>query len=97
MDGYAVRWSDLDGERPKPLRMVFEVSRAVALPLCGIGGIASAEDALAFLLCGATAVQIGTQSYTHPGVALEIRDGLIAYCQRQGVARIQDLVGALEI
>jgi dihydroorotate dehydrogenase (NAD+) catalytic subunit len=82
--------------RPIALRMVFQAARAVRLPICGIGGIATGEDAVAFLLCGASAVQVGTATYVNPRAALEVRDGIRAYCERHGVARVRDLVGALE-
>ncbi len=81
---------------PIALRMVYQASRAVKIPICGIGGIASGEDAVAFLLCGASAVQVGTLTYTNPAAGLEIRDGIAAYCRAQNVARVRDLVGALE-
>jgi dihydroorotate dehydrogenase (NAD+) catalytic subunit len=81
---------------PIALRMVWQVAKAVKIPVCGMGGIACAEDAIAFLLCGACAVQVGTASYANPGVALEIRDGIGAYCDAQGFSCARDLVGALE-
>jgi len=81
---------------PIALRMVYQASRAVKIPICGIGGIASGEDAVAFLLCGASAVQVGTLTYTNPRAGLEVRDGIEAYCRSHGVARVRDLVGALE-
>jgi len=83
--------------RPVALRMVFQVSRAVGIPVCGIGGIASAEDAVAFLLCGASAVQVGTITYANPAAALEIRDGLTRYLERHGIPSVRDLIGGLEI
>jgi dihydroorotate dehydrogenase (NAD+) catalytic subunit len=83
--------------RPVALRVVWQVARAVDLPICGIGGITSAEDAVKFLLCGATAVQVGTANYLNPMVAGEIADGLVAWAERHGVARLRDLVGALEV
>jgi dihydroorotate dehydrogenase (NAD+) catalytic subunit len=82
--------------RPIALRMVWQVRRAVKLPICGMGGIASAEDAVKFLLCGATAVQVGTQNYLDPAVAGRVADGIVAYCERHRVARVADLVGTLE-
>jgi dihydroorotate dehydrogenase (NAD+) catalytic subunit len=82
--------------RPVALRMVWQAARAVEIPICGIGGILSGEDAVAFLLCGATAVQVGTASYLNPHTALEVRDGIVAYCEAQGVAQVRDLIGALE-
>ena len=81
---------------PIALRMVWQASRAVDIPVCGIGGISSPADAVAFLLCGARAVQVGTATYANPGIAIEIRDGIAAYCARHGFAAASDLVGALE-
>jgi dihydroorotate dehydrogenase (NAD+) catalytic subunit len=83
--------------RPIALRMVYQARRAVRLPICGVGGIASAEDAVKFLLVGATAVQVGTQNYLDPGVAGAVADGIAAYCARHGFRRAADLVGALEL
>ena len=83
--------------RPIALRMVWQASRAVALPICGVGGIGSAADAVKFMLCGAMAVQVGTANYLNPGIAGEIADGIVAYAARHGFARVVDLVGALEI
>ncbi|HEY5658936.1 MAG TPA: dihydroorotate dehydrogenase [Myxococcota bacterium] len=82
--------------RPIALRMVWQASRAVGLPICGVGGIASPEDAVKFLLCGATAVQVGTANYLNPAVAGEVADGVVAYAARHGFARVADLIGALE-
>jgi dihydroorotate dehydrogenase (NAD+) catalytic subunit len=82
--------------RPVALRMVLQASRAVKLPICGIGGIETAGDAVKFLLCGATAVQVGTANYRRPAVADEIADGIRAYAARHGYPRVADLVGALE-
>jgi dihydroorotate dehydrogenase (NAD+) catalytic subunit len=83
--------------RPVALRMVWQASRAVGLPVCGIGGIATAEDALKFLLCGATAVQVGTANYLNPMAAAEVADGIEAWAIAHDVARLADLVGALEV
>jgi len=83
--------------RPIALRMVWQASRAVALPICGVGGIGSAADAVKFMLCGAMAVQVGTANYLNPGIAGEVADGIVAYAARHGFARVADLVGALEI
>ena len=83
--------------RPIALRMVWQASRAVGLPVCGIGGIDTAEDALKFLLCGATAVQVGTRNYLDPTAAGDVADGLAAWAEARGVARLRDLVGTLEM
>jgi dihydroorotate dehydrogenase (NAD+) catalytic subunit len=82
--------------RPIALRMVWQARRAVKLPICGIGGITSAEDAVKFLLCGASAVQVGTSNYLDPAVAGTIADGLAAYAVRHGFPRVRDLIGALD-
>lgn len=81
--------------RPIAVRMVYEVARAVRIPLIGIGGIGSAGDALEFILAGATAVQIGTANYYDPRVTMKVIDGLADYCDRQKVDRIGSLVGAI--
>lgn len=82
---------------PLALRMVYQAAQAVKLPICGIGGITDADDAVKFLLCGATAVQVGTANYTNPMAAAEIAEGIEAYCREQGFARTADLTGALEL
>jgi dihydroorotate dehydrogenase (NAD+) catalytic subunit len=82
--------------RPIALRMVYQAVSAVRIPVCGVGGIATGRDAVAFLLCGATCIQVGTATFTNPTAALEVRDGLADYCERHGMARVRDLTGALE-
>ena len=82
--------------RPIALRMVWQAARAVSLPICGVGGIATGEDAVKFLLCGATAVQVGTQNYLDPAAAAAVADGLAAYAARHGFLRVRDLTGALD-
>jgi dihydroorotate dehydrogenase (NAD+) catalytic subunit len=83
--------------RPIALRMVWQAAAAVKIPICGIGGIADAGDAIKFLLCGATAVQVGTLNYLNPLAAREIAAGIEAWAGQHGVARISDLIGALEV
>ena len=83
--------------RPVALRIVWQAARSVRIPICGIGGIMSGEDAVKFLLCGATAVQVGTANYLNPGAAGEVADGIRVYAARHGFARVADLVGALEL
>jgi len=83
--------------RPIALRMVYQVAQALSdFPVCGIGGIRTGEDAAAFLLCGARVVQVGTATYLRPDAGRAIRDELAAYLERQRVARVADLIGALE-
>lgn len=83
--------------RPVIVRMVFQCARAVRIPVIGCGGILSAEDAVEHLLAGASAVQIGTASFLDPAAMLRIIDGLADYCERQGVARVADLTGAVRL
>jgi dihydroorotate dehydrogenase (NAD+) catalytic subunit len=81
--------------RPIAVRMVYEVAKVVSLPLIGIGGIASASDALEFILAGATAVQIGTANYYDPCVTMKVIDGLTDYCDRYGLESVTTLVGSV--
>lgn len=82
--------------RPIALRMVWQAAQAVSIPICGIGGITSAEDAVKFLLCGASAVQVGTLNYLDPGAAERIARGIAQYAADHGFSRVADLTGALE-
>ncbi len=81
--------------KPIALRMTYQCAKAVSIPVIGCGGIASTEDAVEFLLAGATAVQVGTATFVKPNTMLEIVDGLEAFCQRKGIAKISDLIGAV--
>lgn len=81
--------------RPIAVRMVYEVSRAVDVPLIGIGGIASETDALEFIIAGATAIQIGTANYYDPTVTMKIIDGLSAYCARHGIETVRSLTRSI--
>ena len=82
--------------RPIAVRMVYECYGAVKLPIIGMGGIATTEDALEFLIAGASAVQIGTANFVDPLVWGKIIAGLENYCARHHVSKISDLIGALE-
>ena len=83
--------------RPVVVRMVFQCARAVRIPVIGCGGIVTAEDAVEHLLAGAVAVQVGTASFLDPAAMIRVLDGLVAYCERHGIARIADLVGAVRL
>ena len=83
--------------KPIALRMVWEASRAVKIPVLGIGGIVTAEDAVEFMLAGATAVQIGTASYADPRATERIAKGLESWCRSHDVPKVSSLTGALEI
>ena len=80
--------------KPIALRMVYDVAQAVSVPVVGIGGIASTEDALEFLMAGATAVQVGTANFVNPRAGVEIADGLAAYLEREGLTDIHQIIGA---
>jgi dihydroorotate dehydrogenase (NAD+) catalytic subunit len=83
--------------RPVVVRMVFQCARAVRIPVIGCGGIITAEDAVEHLLAGAAAVQVGTASFLDPAAMIRVLDGLVAYCERHGIARVADLVGAVRL
>ncbi len=92
----ANRTGGLSGPALKPLalRMVWDLARTVKIPVIGIGGIATAEDAVEFLLAGATAVQVGTASFADPMASKKVKDGLAAYCSERGLAA-RDLIGKM--
>lgn len=85
------------GIRPVAVKMVWDVARALDIPVLGMGGIASAEDALQFLLAGARAVAVGCMSFRQPDIALKVVEGLEAYCVRHNIVDINDLVGAIRL
>ena len=89
----------LSGPAVKPiaLRMVWQTAQAVKVPIIGMGGIASATDAIEFLLAGASAVEVGTYNFVDPSVTTQIVDGIEDYMRRHGFTDIQDLIGALQI
>jgi dihydroorotate dehydrogenase (NAD+) catalytic subunit len=89
----------LSGPAIKPIavRLVHQCYRAVRIPIIGCGGIQTAEDAVEFMLAGASAVQVGTASFRDPGVMQKIIDGLEAYCTEMGVESIRDLTGQVKL
>lgn len=82
--------------KPVAVRMVYQVANAVSLPIIGMGGIASAEDAIEFLLAGATMVSVGTANFHDPTVTLKIIDGIKAYMQQHGVEDVRELIGLVK-
>lgn len=82
--------------RPVALRMVYQVAKAVEVPVIGIGGISCAEDALQFLMAGATAVEVGTASFANPMAAIEIVDGLERFMLQEGVDDISEIIGVAQ-
>ena len=83
--------------KPVALRMVWQVAGAVKIPVIGIGGIMTAEDALAFIIAGATAVQVGTANFVNPRATVEIIENMAAFLDAHNISHIRDLIGSLEI
>ena len=83
--------------KPVALRMVWQCSKAVKIPIFGIGGIMNATDAIEFLLAGAAAIQVGTANFIDPKISEKIITGIDEYCERHGVKDVNELIGALEI
>lgn len=81
--------------RPVAVKMVWDVARALDIPVLGMGGICSADDALQFLIAGATAVAVGSASFRNPYTAIKVIQGLEAYCMRHDIADINELIGAI--
>ena len=82
--------------KPVALRMVWQVARAVKIPVIGLGGITTAEDALEFLMCGATAIEIGTANFLDPAVTIKVRDGINQWLDSHGIGSVSDIVGTME-
>lgn len=82
--------------RPVAVRMVWQVAQTVKIPVIGIGGIMTAEDALEFLIAGAVAVEVGTANFVNPRATMEILDGIEAYLIKHRFSRLADLIGSLE-
>jgi len=82
--------------KPVALRMVYQVAKAVSIPVIGLGGIMTAKDAIEFLMCGATAIEIGTANFIDPAVTLKVRDGINDWLDRHGVADVNEIVGAID-
>lgn len=82
--------------KPVALRMVWQCSKAVSVPILGMGGVATGIDAVEFMLAGATAVAVGTANFMNPQATVDVIDDIIDYCEEQGVNDVNDLIGALE-
>jgi dihydroorotate dehydrogenase (NAD+) catalytic subunit len=81
--------------KPIALRMVWQTAKAVKIPVVGLGGISSANDAIEFLLAGASAIQVGTANFIDPAITPKIAAGIVDYCERHGFQSVRDLTGAL--
>ena len=95
----SIRTGGLSGPAVKPvaLRMVYDVAHAVKIPVIGLGGITSAADAIEFLMCGATAIQIGTANFVDPTVTIKVIEGLNSWLDAHGCQSVHEIIGALEV
>ena len=83
--------------RPVALYMVYQVAKAVNIPVIGVGGIVDHRDALQFLIAGATAIQVGTANFINPKATVDIIKGIKGFCADRGIARIDEIIGSLKI
>ncbi|WP_294440491.1 dihydroorotate dehydrogenase [uncultured Slackia sp.] len=82
--------------KPVALRMVWQCHNAVKIPILGMGGIMTGEDAIEFMLAGATAIAVGTANFVNPHAVNDVLDGMIEYCERYGVSDVNELIGGLQ-
>jgi dihydroorotate dehydrogenase (NAD+) catalytic subunit len=82
--------------KPVALRMVYQVAHAVKIPVIGLGGIMTAKDAVEFLMCGATAIEIGTANFIDPAVTIKVRDGLNEWLDTHGCRSVQEIIGVID-
>ena len=83
--------------KPVALRMVWQVAKAVKIPVVGLGGISNATDAVEFMLAGASAIEIGTANFIDPAVSVKVAEGIKDYCERHGFERVTDIIKGLEL
>ena len=83
--------------KPIALRMVWQVAKAVNIPVIGLGGIMNWKDAVEFMLAGATAIQIGTANFIDPAITVKVAEGINDYLDRHGYSYVRDIIGALEV
>lgn len=81
--------------KPVALRMVYQVAKAVKIPVIGLGGISSAKDAIEFMMCGATAIEIGTANFLDPAISLKVRDGMNEWLDSHGGKSVEEIIGAI--
>ena len=82
--------------KPVALRMVYQVAQAVGIPVIGLGGIMTAEDAIEFLMCGATAIEIGTANFIDPQVTIKVKNGISDWLESHGYQSVQEIIGAID-
>lgn len=92
----SIRTGGLSGPCVKPvaLRMVYDVAHAVKIPVVGLGGISTAKDAIEFLMCGATAIEIGTANFVDPAVTKKVKDGINDWLDQHGCTSVHEIIGA---
>ena len=93
----SIRTGGLSGPAVKPvaLRMVYDVAHTVKIPVVGLGGISSAEDAIEFLMCGATAIEIGTANFVDPAITKKVKDGINTWLDAHGCTSVKDIIGVI--
>ena len=82
--------------KPVAVRMGWQVAKAVKIPVIGLGGIMNAEDAIEFLMAGATAVEIGTANFIDPAVTIKVRDGIDSWLEKHGCKSVQEIIGVID-
>jgi dihydroorotate dehydrogenase (NAD+) catalytic subunit len=94
----SINTGGLSGPAVKPvaLRMVWQVAKAVRIPVVGLGGICTAKDAIEFLMAGATAIEIGTANFLDPTVSIKVRDGINEWLDSHGCKCVQDIIGVID-
>ena len=94
----SINTGGLSGPAVKPVavRMVWQVAKAVNIPVVGLGGICNANDAIEFMLAGATAIEIGTANFLDPQVTVKVKNGINEWLDSHGCKSVMDIVGALE-
>jgi len=94
----SIRTGGLSGPAVKPvaLRMVYDVAHAVKIPVVGLGGISNAKDAIEFLMCGATAIEIGTANFIDPAVTKKVKDGINEWLDAHGVKDVNEIIGTIQ-
>lgn len=94
----SIRTGGLSGPAVKPVavRMVWQVAKAVGIPVVGLGGISSAKDAIEFLMAGASAIEIGTANFLDPAVSIKVRDGIDTWLDAHGCQSVEDIIGVVD-
>ena len=94
----SIRTGGLSGPAVKPVavRMVWQVAKAISIPVVGLGGISTAKDAIEFLMAGATAIEIGTANFLDPAISIKIRDGIDAWLDAHGCHSVDEIIGVID-